>query len=123
MGEGRAERDEGFTLIELLVVVVILGVLAAIAVPQMLAQRNSAWEQVAQSDLRNAVVELEQLVMAGGDYLTADPTTLNASEGVSFSFGSRSQNAYCLQVDHARTSGGVDFHFDSTVARSAAGPC
>jgi len=47
------ERDEGFTLIELLVVIIIIGILAAIAIPVFLSQRNKGYDSQAKSDVRN----------------------------------------------------------------------
>ena len=53
------EKDKGFTLIELLVVIIIIGILAAIAIPVFMNQRKKAVDSGIKSDLRTVANEIE----------------------------------------------------------------
>lgn len=67
------DRDDGFTLIELLVVILIIAILAAIAIPVFLRQREKGWQSQQQAALKNAATTLETVATEnGGSYIKAD---------------------------------------------------
>lgn len=76
----RRRGQEGFTLIELLVVVIIIGLLAAIAIPAFLGQRNKANDAAAKSLVRNGATTMEAYFTDGNTYAGADATKLAAIE-------------------------------------------
>src|SRR5688572_8277217 len=80
----RLMNRKGFTLIELLIVVVIIGILAAIAIPKFANTKSKAYVTAMKSDLRNLVSAQESYFADNAKY-TTDLVDLNfkASTGVS----------------------------------------
>jgi type IV pilus assembly protein PilA len=101
-----SQQEEGFTLIELLVVVIIIGILAAIAIPVFLAQRERAWRSASQSDLRNAAVSFETYFTDEGSYaieaLTSDFGFNNtATVDYAAAFGATTNaQSWCMVASH-----------------------
>jgi type IV pilus assembly protein PilA len=111
----RTKSEGGFTLIELLVVIIIIAILAAIAIPMYLSQRQKGWESNAKSDLRNAAVAQESYFTDNDAYtsVNADLETegFNPSGSVTLAVISSSTTDYCMSAIH--TSGGSMWWFDS----------
>jgi type IV pilus assembly protein PilA len=71
-------KNEGFTLIELMIVIAIIGILAAIAIPQFSAYRMRSYNAAAEADLRNAATAQEAYYVDNQHYV-ANPTDLIGS--------------------------------------------
>ncbi len=70
----KLRSNKGFTLIELLIVVAIIGILAAIAIPQFSSYREKAYHSASNSDLKNIKTGMESF-MADNQAYPADLTT------------------------------------------------
>lgn len=101
------KKDEsGFTLIELMIVIAIIGILAAIAIPQFSAYRQRSYNSAAEADLRNAATAQEAYYVDNQTY-KGDPTALigstyglYTSQNVTIA-GSAGQTNYTMTTYHS----------------------
>jgi len=127
--KAQEENEGGFTLIELLVVIIIIGILAAIAIPVFLNQRQKGYDAQAKSDLRNMATAEETYLTDNNVYssvltdLTANgfkasqnvsDRTASASTDVSYTLTACSQSGskwtYSSTGNTITKSGTCTFH-------------
>jgi len=111
------DKEAGFTLIELLVVIIIIGILAAIAIPIFLNQRSKAQDTASKSALRNFATFEESYLAGYGVYgdisnLTADGASTVVSKGVTLTVVKyNGPTSYCLSA--VQSASGHTWWYDS----------
>jgi type IV pilus assembly protein PilA len=111
-------NEKGFTLIELMIVIAIIGILAAIAIPQFAAYRQRSYNSASGADLRNATTAQEAYFVDNQEYTAAIANLAGATYGLY-----TSQNVV-LSVVAATTSGYnmTSYHNKGNVTWTIIGP-
>ena len=102
------KNEKGFTLIELMIVIAIIGILAAIAIPQFSAYRTRSFNAAATADIRNAATAQEAYFVDNQSYcgtpatLTGATYGLYLSDNVTFAVTATTTSGYTMTTSHAK---------------------
>jgi type IV pilus assembly protein PilA len=119
------ESESGFTLIELLIVILIIGVLAAIALPAFLGQKEKGEDGEAKSNARNLVSQVESCFAAEQTYVNCQTAAQLGDTGLDLGAGAgqvavtaATANSFTVKAVSKANSGG---QHEFTIAKSTSG--
>lgn len=126
-------NQKGFTLIELLVVVAIVGILAAIAIPQFAEYKTRAFNSRAQTDLRNGITAEEAYFVDNEAYTacqgancaggTLPGFVLSDGVNVAFAIGGANNDEFAGAACHDRGDQTYSWSTQTNAMTNAAGAC
>jgi type IV pilus assembly protein PilA len=122
LGELRIDREEGFTLVEMMVTVLIIGILASIAIPAFLNQRKNSVDAQVQSDVKSAVLVVENWIVSHpkGTPTQTVITNVKKSEGTTLTITGTGVGQYIIQGTNPKGNNSAlaaGYSYDSTTEK------
>jgi type IV pilus assembly protein PilA len=133
--ENAGRKDSGFSLVEILVVIIILGILAAIAIPVLLSQRTKSYEAGLKTDLHTIANEVESqntnnqnytkttwktagtaavanAAITGAGQIVGDSTSVSLSSGDTITWIGASTTSFCVKAANPKAA--VPWYYSSS---------